>query len=93
MLSASGLANGRVERPEWRLITISIFLDRDLRNLAQRLLEIEGEINRRVGENLFSWESRFGVHQMGYDIRVSSKLSVKLHPSVTSLENDLIDCF
>ena len=48
----------------WYLVSIS--LNEDTRNIGQRLLEIEAEINRRAGagERLFSWESRFGIGQL-----------------------------
>jgi hypothetical protein len=50
---------------------LSIFLFDDIHNLAERLLEIEDEINRRVGERLFSWESRFGVQKISFRSRLT----------------------
>jgi len=44
---------------------ISVFLTVGIRNIAEHLLEIESEINRRAGERLFSWESKFGILQLG----------------------------
>jgi hypothetical protein len=44
---------------------VSAFLNDDTRNIGKRLLEIENEINRRAGERLFFWESRFGILQLG----------------------------
>jgi len=38
-----------------------MFLDGDFKNIAIRLREIENEINTRSGDNLFSWETRFGL--------------------------------
>jgi hypothetical protein len=53
------------------LYLVSDFLNEDTHNIGKRLLEIENEINRRAGETLFSWESRFGIGQLGsYTSRV-----------------------
>jgi hypothetical protein len=44
---------------------VSNFLNEDTRNIGERLLEIENEINYRARDRLFSWESRFGIGQLG----------------------------
>jgi hypothetical protein len=39
---------------------------RDIRRLAKRVRELEHEINRRAGEELLVWESRWGMAATGF---------------------------
>ncbi|MBK8177223.1 MAG: hypothetical protein IPK66_18785 [Rhodospirillales bacterium] len=44
----------------------SWLIDRDIRKAAERLRQIEHDINRRVGEDLLVWESRWGGAISGF---------------------------
>ena len=44
---------------------------RDIRRLARRVFELEAEINRRAGEELLVWESRWGAGVTGFVFRRS----------------------
>jgi hypothetical protein len=44
----------------------SWLIDRDIRKAAGRLRQIEHDINRRVGEDLLIWESRWGGAVSGF---------------------------
>jgi hypothetical protein len=45
-------------------------IEHDVLEAASRLLELEDEINRRVGERLMNWESTHGLHKVGYRNRL-----------------------
>ena len=42
------------------LIGLGSVIVRDIRRLARRVIELEKDINRRAGEELLVWESRWG---------------------------------
>jgi uncharacterized membrane protein len=41
-------------------------VDRDTRKAAQRLREIESEVNQRAGEEILKWETRWGGAVTGF---------------------------
>lgn len=48
------------------LIGVGFAVVRDIKRLARRVAELEAEINRRAGEELLVWESRWGALATGF---------------------------
>lgn len=53
------------------LCYFGVAMIRDIRRLARRVSELEAEINRRAGEELLIWKSRWGAGVTGFVFRRS----------------------
>lgn len=53
------------------LVCLGLLVIRHTRRLVRRVIELEGEINRRAGEELLVWESRWGAVVTGFLFRQS----------------------
>ena len=51
------------------LFSLGLMVIRNTRRLVRRVIELETEINRRAGEELLVWESRWGAVVTGFVFR------------------------